>query len=944
MAPRGPRSRSALCIVVAVACGATLSPARGQGPPPPAGPDTNLVELTDARTATSKTFAAGPGRRVTRVYSEPIHHCADDGSWKPLAMRFERTAEGGYEAAGLNGFNTELPADLSTSPVAAGTGDDLVRLELKGGRGSPSVDGATATYEDALPGVTASYRAAPGALKEDLTLHGPTSPRRFEFALRLRPGLTPRLVDNRVEVTDPDGRVVVHLPAPFMFERDEPADGTDDVTYALRADGGEWLLTVTAADAWLDVPDRQWPVVVDPTIQKPALSADCSIMKENFRWRSCAGPGLFVGYLADNATYRSLLRFDIAALPAGHSVDTAAVVLHQTAHVYDSRNGVAVQALEQTWDKAAVTWRQATATTQWQTPGGHYDGYEINAVDGERLRTNGPKEWDVTDIVKRWVGGSPSPNHGFMVKAVESAPHGGVTFASSGDTDPAKRPYLEIAHDVVTAAGNTVDSPTAGDVTGRRLPLQGRMTTKTITGVEWEYRTPTQRHWQTIPAAAVRTARNAAVTSWPVAVTHGAQTTTLTPDLTWDLTVTPGVVDGPVKVRARYTGPGGGVTAKVADVRLHRKDPAAAASAPIGPGSVNLLTGNLSVDRTDVGIESFKSDLTLSRTYNSRGENRRTAEMFGPGWESSVGADGPAMQFRGIYNFTEWERGEVCYDPEDPEEPLSYDQPVQPDDPQWFDQPEAIADEYECYEDFQEVSYAVLEGVDGSRMKYSVYDGGFVPDDESNTLALSRIDASHLVITDEQGNKTTFASAVAGAPEYRPIRYEEPAATNKTQLVYGTLTENGRPKFRLERAFAPSANSSCDPSTESDPGCRRLRFEYSQTGPPRLVAVHFRSFDPAASTMAEKKVMAYRYDSTGRLAKAFDPRLPNAPGSAEPPGETYTYDSTGRLVSVASGPDAPWRMEYGPIASDPDPGRLLRVKRSNLDGTDNTTSVVTTCR
>lgn len=939
---------TSISAVLAVAGGAIATGLAADDPPGAGGAagthdEPQFVELQHRRTAYSKIFAGADGRRLTRIYAEPIHERGDDGRWEPLATGFEPEGAG-YAASGAGGFGATLPGRLDGGAVTAGVGHDLVRLELLGGRGAVRVSGEAVSYESSLPGVTVSYRAAARALKEDVTLHGPGSPRRFEFALRMRDGLTPRLVKNQVEVVDAEGDVVLRMPAPFMFERDDASEMSTDVRFGLEHAADGWRLSLTAADEWLDAPERRWPVVVDPTVVRPSMIANCTIKENQNSWRSCgATSGLLTG-----DQYLSLMKFNVAALPTGHSIDTAVLVAHEVGRDLYPRDVQAVAA-GRAWDPACVSWKYATCTTQWSGSGGAQYGESGSIVLAKDLTANGPKEWDVTAIAKAW-GANMAANHGIWLKGAASS-GARVTFASSGDPDPTKRPYLEIAHDLVAQPGDTVEEPTEGDVTGKRLPLQGRMTTKTITGLEWEYRAPTQRHWQTIPAAAVRTARNEPVT-WPVAVTHASSaTTTLTPDLTWNLAATPGVVDGPVMVRARYVGPGGGVT-KAKNVRLHRKDPAAGASAPLGPGAVNLLTGNFSVARTDVNIESFKSDLGLSRTYNSRGENRRTADMFGPGWESSVGADGPVMQFRGIYNFTDWQSGEVCYEPEDPEEPVAYEEPVEPDDPSMFDEPAAVADEYECFEEYYRVDYAILESIDGSRTKYWAEGTSFTPADHGNTLAMVRLDARRLAVTDESGNKTIFESAAAGAPEYRPVEYHEPAASNRTQLIYTPVTENGQPKLRLSRAFAPSANQLCDPATESAQGCRRLRFDYAAADaakpaagsvgpyPNRLIGVYFKSWDPTSSTFVDRRVMTYQYDSNGRLAKAFDPRLPNAPGSSEPPGETYSYDSLGRLLSARAGADEPWQMLYDTAASSEDPGRLIAVRRSNLDGTCNTQNVV----
>lgn len=939
-------SRRALVAVVAVAlssAGFAAALAAESAPKRPERPERpEFVELTQKRTAYSKTFGGPDGRRLTRIYVEPIHERGADGGWEALDAGIADTGRGAG-ASGTNGFRSGLPHSLRGSNVVAGVDDDLVRLRLRGAGGTLHIDGGQATYESALPGVSVSYRAAARALKEDLTLHRPDAQRTFKFDLGLRAGLTPRLADNQVEIVDGDGDVVLHMPAPFMFEREDPSDISTDVRYGLRASDDGWLLTVTAGDEWLDSADRAWPVVVDPTIVKPSLVADCTIKENQFNWRACAPTtGLQTG-----DEYLSLMKFNVAALPSGHTIDTAALVAHQIGRDAYPQSVDAI-AVGRAWDPACVSWKYATCNTQWLGSGGSQYGTTGSTVLAKDLQANGPKEWDVTQIVKAWGSGMTS-NHGIWLQAPPSAGRR-IVFASSGDPDPAKRPYLEIAHDIVTSTDNTVEEPTEGEVTGKRLPLIGKMTTKTITGVEWEYKAPTQRHWKTIPTSAVRTARGGAV-SWPVAVMHSTATTTLTPDITWDVAATPGVVDGPLMVRARYTGTGGGVT-KPKNVRLHRKDPAAGASEAIGPGSVNLLTGNFSLDRTDVQIESFKSDLTLSRTYNSRGENRRTADMFGPGWESSATADGPTMQFRGIYNFTEWETGEVCFEPEDPEEPVSYDDPLPADDPAWFDEPAAIEDMYECFEEFYRVDYAVLEQTDGTKLKYWVDGTSFVPDDEGNALSLTRIDGTQLAVTDSAGNKTIFKSAATGAPEYQPTEYHEPAASNRTQLIYTSATENGKPTLRLDRAFAPSANQSCDPTSETADGCRRLRFAYAPstatkpaegaigTYPNRLIGVYFKSYDAATATFKEHRVITYRYDSKGRLAKAYDPRLPNAPGADTPPGETYTYDAQGRLTVVRARSDEPWRMRYDTSATGTDPGRLIGVTRSNLDGTDNTTSVV----
>lgn len=77
---------------------------------------------------------------------------------------------------------------------------------------------------------------------------------------------------------------------------------------------------------------------------------------------------------------------------------------------------------------------------------------------------------------------------------------------------------------------------------------------------------------------------------------------------------------GRLRGRAVFTGPQG-ASYQSDPIRTILDQKAAGKGDPTsdaGPGSVDLLSGNLSVTRDDFSINSFISDLTLSRTYNSR--------------------------------------------------------------------------------------------------------------------------------------------------------------------------------------------------------------------------------------------------------------------------------------------------------------------------------------
>jgi RHS repeat-associated protein len=128
--------------------------------------------------------------------------------------------------------------------------------------------------------------------------------------------------------------------------------------------------------------------------------------------------------------------------------------------------------------------------------------------------------------------------------------------------------------------------------------------------------------WTPIPDGDLATSGGAPVTQ-PVAVPSGGDSRP--PALTWNTASTLGEVDGPAQLRVCFdTGPSTASTCSGSPVGITLDTRAFGdgyASADVGPGSVNLLTGNLTVNDSDVSVDGYDSDLTLSRTFNSSDPN-----------------------------------------------------------------------------------------------------------------------------------------------------------------------------------------------------------------------------------------------------------------------------------------------------------------------------------
>ncbi|MGQ0846126.1 MAG: RHS repeat-associated core domain-containing protein, partial [Sporichthyaceae bacterium] len=162
-----------------------------------------------------------------------------------------------------------------------------------------------------------------------------------------------------------------------------------------------------------------------------------------------------------------------------------------------------------------------------------------------------------------------------------------------------------------------------------------------------------------------------------------------------------------------------------------------------------------------------------------------------------------------------------------------------------------------------------------------------------------------------------------------------------------------RPKL-LARIIAPttavSPLSGCGTGTTPAAGCRVLQLNYASSGttPPasgttgdyagRVKSLTLYSMDPSTGATVATDVAAYAYNSDGRLAQAWDPRISPALKTV------YAYDTDGRVVGLTPPGERAWTFVYdtsGTIGSV-DNGRLLKASRDTLVPADPTatTSVV----
>ncbi len=425
------------------------------------------------------------------------------------------------------------------------------------------------------------------------------------------------------------------------------------------------------------------------------------------------------------------------------------------------------------------------------------------------------------------------------------------------------------------------------DFTTQKRVTTAISTKKDFDGIKLQWRHAEATTWADVPVGNVTyQSTGNPVTAWPVTTTPGSITSTF-PTLIWDAATTAGGADGPLQLQFVYytnTVNWGALTAasSLPNVSLDQAAYGAGfASAPAGPGQVNLLTGNLQLSATDVAVPGGG----VSRTFQSRSPNA-AGSVFGPGWSSNI---------------------------------MTGDAPYR-----------VLTDN---------TDNVVITSADGSELGFRKQtDGSYVAQDNPDTFKLTK-DTSPTRFTLKllDFETFTFKNIDTGTPTiYQLTDVDDSSGFGAAS----TLWEVNGGVTRPTRMVAPTAPGVTCATPLTTRGCMTLTFDYATSTTAsgtseanwgdyigRLKTVHYTAWDPDLGTPAMRTVdvASYLYDSNGRLRAAWDPRISPALKTK------YDYNSNDQISTVTPPGLNAWSFAYAPLSGEPaNTGRVSTVSRPAL--------------
>lgn len=513
------------------------------------------------------------------------------------------------------------------------------------------------------------------------------------------------------------------------------------------------------------------------------------------------------------------------------------------------------------WVKGAGQPGQFTVTP----PGGDQNGVEWS-LDG-------------TTWTKVPTGGTTSP-----VNLTITPAKAGTNTLQVRATDKAENKSEPVSYTFHAGPGG-VTLPDDGTRTAARVPLSGEADSAKYNSATFSWRRSDADAWTAIPAGDV-TAGGQALTAWPVSLTAGKS-----PSLTWSSTSTVNP-DGTVQVRADFTGPGGAASSDPIRVVVDRNADGAA-SQDIGPGSVNLLTGDYTLTGTDAPFFG----MSVTRTASSRAP------------QAGAGLEGQAPIFG-----KEWLSGTVA---------------------------DATDSDYLQILKTSATSLDVVVN-DGSAVKFTANTAGtgWIPEPGAEDLTLKgSFGSGDFTLSDTEGTVTTFTKVDPAATTWTvSSSLADGLAQSTTKVVSEAVTVNGKKLARPKRVIAASSAttlSTCE-ATPSTKGCRVLEFVYATSTTAtafvlgdvagQVSSIKLWATAPGAAAATATFVAGYAYDDGGRLRETWDPRISPALKTA------YAYDSAGRITTLTPPGQLPWTFTYGQAGSNPSagPGMLLNTSRATL--------------
>lgn len=242
------------------------------------------VQVTEDTTENSEVDANPNGTFTMRSTLLPTR-VKRDGQWLPVDANLHTNPDGGISPNAAD-LDVTFSGGGDQPMVTLANGAQRLAITWPGALPKPSINGATATYPNVLPGVDLQLTAAAASYREILVVHDATAAANpalanIRFAATATGGLTVHTDTNGlITANDPTGKVVFQGSTPIMWDStDNPQAGPAPTAIlpgsgkvsqlGVHATGStNATITVTPPTSALTGPNVHYPLYIDPQMNE----------------------------------------------------------------------------------------------------------------------------------------------------------------------------------------------------------------------------------------------------------------------------------------------------------------------------------------------------------------------------------------------------------------------------------------------------------------------------------------------------------------------------------------------------------------------------------------------------------------------------------------------------------------------------------------------------
>lgn len=404
-----------------------------------------LSEITGERDAFTKRFRMSDGTIQAARYSSPVHFLDSSGKWVDYDNTLTETVSNEKE----NGeFKEELKnknADFDIRFSKKTNGKNLVSIEKDGHMLAWNYEGtekqtaqteqakadtdktslekvsSEVLYLDIFNHVDLQYVLGTDKVKENLILKNKDAWTKFLINYQIGDLTVAQSDKKSIDLCGQDGKAVFSISAPYMT--DAVGTASSDVSLEiLNQKDGVLLVRLTINSDWLNMPERAYPVVVDPMIIVKQVWDDASAACESAYIASSTpsaqyGRGgnsyegsVYVGKEPGRGKTRALLKINnLPALDTGDKVVYAELAMYANACYPQVR--VDVHRATTAWNQSTVCWNSNIT----------YDPIikeyrPISTVTNtDPVSEHHWQKFEITDMVRGWYSGDT--NNGVLLRS-----------------------------------------------------------------------------------------------------------------------------------------------------------------------------------------------------------------------------------------------------------------------------------------------------------------------------------------------------------------------------------------------------------------------------------------------------------------------------------------------------------------------------------------------